>query len=80
MGFFSELFAFFFAFAIYFLPDKELDLARLYGVPVKRLNEQVRRNVRRFPSMIRLTREEHAGLRSQFATLKLPALRGLDES
>jgi hypothetical protein len=47
------------------------DLARLYGVSVKRLNEQVRRNRRRFPSdfMIRLTREEHVGLRSQIATL-----------
>jgi hypothetical protein len=36
------------------------DLALLYGVPVKRLNEQVRRNIRRFPGdfMIRLTAEE----------------------
>lgn len=47
------------------------DLARLYGVSVKRLNEQVRRNLRRFPSdfMIHLTREEYEVLRSQFATL-----------
>jgi len=47
------------------------DLAELYGVPVKRLNEQVRRNRRRFPSdfMFQLTREEHEALRSRFATL-----------
>jgi hypothetical protein len=30
------------------------DLARLYGVPTKRLNEQVRRNARKFPSDVRL--------------------------
>src|SRR5712692_8783239 len=49
----------------------DADLANLYGVPIKRLNEQVRRNIRRFPSdfMIRLTREEYNSLRSQFATL-----------
>ena len=48
------------------------DLAPLYGVPIKRLNEQVRRNIRRFPSdfMFQLTREEGGLLRSQFATLK----------
>jgi hypothetical protein len=48
------------------------DLAGLYGVSVKRLNEQVRRNLKRFPSdfMIHLTREEYEVLRSQFATLK----------
>ena len=48
------------------------DLAHLYGVPVKRLNEQVRRNLKRFPAdfMIRLTGEEYEALRSQFATLK----------
>jgi len=49
----------------------DADLANLYGVPIKRLNEQIRRNIRRFPSdfMIRLTREEYNSLRSQFATL-----------
>ena len=48
------------------------DLAALYGVPTKRLNEQVRRNVTRFPSdfMFQLTLEESNSLRSQFATLK----------
>jgi len=51
------------------------DLARIYGVPTKRLNEQIRRNHQRFPEdfMFRLSREEAAELvrsRSQFATLK----------
>ena len=48
------------------------ELALLYGVPVKRLNEQVRRNRRRFPAdfMIQLTGEEYEVLRSQIATLK----------
>ena len=48
------------------------DLAGLYGVTVKRLNEQVRRNLRRFPSdfMIHLTAGEYEVLRSQFATLE----------
>lgn len=46
------------------------DLADLYGVPVKRMNEQVRRNVDRFPAdfMFRLTAEETHNLRSQIAT------------
>ena len=48
------------------------DLAALYGVPVKRLNEQVRRNQERFPEhfMFRLTDAEWSSLRSQNATLK----------
>jgi hypothetical protein len=50
------------------------DLANLYGVPLKRLNEQVKRNIERFPEdfMFPLTLEEgkavHA-VRSQIATL-----------
>ena len=46
------------------------DLARIYGVPTKRLNEQVRRNAGRFPSdfVFQLTRQEVAILRSQIAT------------
>ncbi|MBN1101993.1 MAG: ORF6N domain-containing protein [Deltaproteobacteria bacterium] len=53
----------------------DADLARIYGVPTKRLNEQVRRNADRFPSdfLIQLTTpeaKEIQGLRSQFATLK----------
>ena len=46
------------------------DLARIYGVPTKRLNEQVRRNASRFPSdfMFRLTSTEADNLKSQIAT------------
>jgi len=48
----------------------DLDLAALYGVTAKRLNEQVKRNAARFPEdfMFRLTPEETEFLRSQFAT------------
>lgn len=46
------------------------DLATIFGVTTKRLNEQVRRNKARFPKdfMFSLTREEFVILRSQFAT------------
>lgn len=46
------------------------DLAELYGVQTKRLNEQVKRNLERFPEdfMFRLTEEEYEFLKSQFAT------------
>ena len=45
------------------------DLAELYGVSTKRLNEQVRRNHKRFPDdfMFQLTKEEAEILKSQFA-------------
>lgn len=48
------------------------DLAELYAVPTKRFNEQVRRNITRFPSdfMFQLSEDEAASLRSQIATLK----------
>lgn len=48
-------------------------LAELYGVPTFRLNEQVKRNIKRFPPdfMFRLTTEEADSLRSHFAILKL---------
>jgi len=49
----------------------DVDLAQLYGVSTKRLNEQVKRNSERFPSdfMLRLTSAEAAAVnRSQFAT------------
>ncbi len=50
----------------------DADLAELYGVPVKRLNEQVKRNRSRFPEdfMFQLTGEEMRILRSQIATLR----------
>lgn len=46
------------------------DLAELYGVATKRLNEQVKRNKERFPSdfMFQLTARETLTLRSQIAT------------
>jgi hypothetical protein len=46
------------------------DLAALYGVTTRRLNEQVRRNIRRFPSefAFSVTRQEVANLKSQIAT------------
>jgi hypothetical protein len=49
------------------------DLARLYGVPTKRLNEQFRRNKQRFPEdfAFRLSPDEAASLRSQNATLEI---------
>ena len=48
------------------------DLAQLYNVETKRLKEQVRRNLERFPNhfMFQLTDYENEALRSHFATLK----------
>ena len=48
------------------------DLAELYGVPTGRLNEQVKRNIKRFPEdfMLQLTQDEYDALRSQIAILK----------
>jgi hypothetical protein len=48
----------------------DADLARLYQVPTSRLNEQVKRNRRRFPKdfMFQLTAEETSSLTSQIAT------------
>ena len=48
------------------------DLAELYGVTTSRLNEQVRRNLERFPAdfMFRLEMQDVARLRSQFAISK----------
>ena len=46
------------------------DLAKLYGVETRRLNEQVRRNSDRFPNdfMFQLTKDEFSNLKSQIAT------------
>ena len=54
------------------------DLAKLYGVETKRLKEQVKRNIHRFPSdfMFELTNEEVTVLRSQNATSKQETARG----
>lgn len=51
----------------------DADLAELYGVTTKRLNEQVKRNYERFPEdfMFQLTAEETENLRSHFGTSNL---------
>ena len=60
---------------IYTIRDTQVmldeDLAVLYGVEAKRLNEQVKRNIERFPEKFRfqLTENEYENLRSQIATL-----------
>lgn len=61
---------------IYTIRDRQVmldsDLAELYSVETKRLNEQVRRNISRFPKefMFQLTNEEFYTLRPQFVTSK----------
>jgi hypothetical protein len=49
----------------------DADLAHLYGVSTKALNQAVKRNLDRFPAdfLIQLTKEEWAALRLQTATL-----------
>lgn len=57
----------------------EADLARLYGVETRRLNEQARRNADRFPEdfAFKPTNQELADLRSQNATSnESPRVRG----
>ena len=51
----------------------DVDLAELYGVPTHRLNEQVKRNRKRFPEdfMFQLTKVEAEALRSQIAISKI---------
>ncbi len=51
----------------------DADLAKIYEVTTKRLNEAVKRNTDRFPGdfMFQLTRQEVANLKSQFATSSL---------
>jgi hypothetical protein len=55
------------------------DLAQLYGVPTKRLNEQVRRNRKRFPPdfMFQMSKAEMENWRSQFATSNSSLKMGL---
>jgi phage regulator Rha-like protein len=61
---------------IYVFRDQKVmldsDIAELYGVETRRLKEQVRRNISRFPEafMFELSKQEHEALRSQIATLK----------
>ena len=62
---------------IYHIRDQKVmldsDLAELYGVETRRLNEQVARNSDRFPEdfMFRLTGDEFESLMSQIATSKI---------
>lgn len=55
------------------------DLAELYGVETRRLNEQVKRNLERFPEdfMFQLTPNEFDNLMSQFATSSWGGVRKL---
>ena len=48
------------------------DLAELYGVPTKALNQAVKRNIQRFPDsfMFRLTKDDCANLKMQNVTSK----------
>ena len=54
------------------------NLAELYGVETKRLNEAVKRNIERFPAdfCFQLTENEYSFLRSQIATSKTGETRG----
>jgi hypothetical protein len=55
----------------------DADLAEVYDVPTKRLNEQVKRNADRFPEdfMFQLTAQEWSNLKSQFATSSLEVIQ-----
>ncbi len=55
------------------------DIAELYGVETRRLNEQIKRNIKRFPEdfMFQLTREEFNNLKSQIATSSWGGIRKL---
>ena len=54
----------------------DADLAQVYGVETRHLNEQVKRNTSRFPDdfMFQLTSEEWINLMSQFATSSLETI------
>ncbi|MEN8155555.1 MAG: ORF6N domain-containing protein [Bacteroidota bacterium] len=64
----------FIASKIFVIRDKKVmldeDLAELYDVETKRLNEQIKRNIARFPEdfMFQLSQKEFDNLKSQFAT------------
>ena len=59
----------------------DADLSELYGVPTKRLNEQVKRNADRFPLdfMFQLTAREWRNLKAQFAasSSEAPQIEGI---
>jgi hypothetical protein len=66
---------------IYFIRNQKVmldrDLAELYSVETKRLNEQVKRNLSRFPEdfMFQLSEIEFQNLKSQFATSSWGGIR-----
>ena len=68
---------------IYFIREQKVmldsDLAKLYEVETKRINEQVKRNPNRFPEdfMFQLTENEWNNLRSQIATTNYSKRRNL---
>ena len=68
---------------IYFIRNQkvmiDVDLSELYNIETKRLNEQVKRNLSRFPDdfMFQLTENEFQNLKSQFATLSWGGTRKL---
>lgn len=51
----------------------DYDVAKLYGVETKRVNEAVRNNPEKFPEgyVLEVTKEEFKGLRSKFSTLNM---------
>ncbi|POY37890.1 hypothetical protein C3K47_05000 [Solitalea longa] len=71
---------------IYLIRDHKVmldeDLAELYAVETRRLNEQVKRNIDRFPEdfMFELTEEEFTDLKSQNATSSWGARRKLSKA
>ena len=71
---------------IYFIRGRKVmidnDLARIYGVTTARLNQQVRRNLDRFPSdfMFELSLEEYRNLMLQFATSSSVIIDNTDKS
>lgn len=60
----------------------DADLAALYEVSTKRLNEQIKRNLNRFPEdfMLQLTPQEWHNLKSQFATSSLQAVDNIRDN
>lgn len=55
------------------------DLAEMYGVETKRINEAVKRNLKRFPNdfVFRINHQEFTNLKSQFATSSWGGVRKL---
>ena len=59
----------------------DFDLAMLYGVQTKALNQAVKRNIKRFPDdfMFQMTKEELDSLRSQIATANPAGHHNIEE-